>query len=88
MIKAGKLRVVSVLNAEHAPEALKVLDAQGSMPVANTPEAFRKRLTGESARRKKSSRKKASRLKEAADAQPHCPTAPQPDGPTGELSSD
>ena len=100
-IKAGKLRVVAVLNAEraralpdmptameqgydveypswlgvfapagmpsalvnrinaefvkavHSPDVLKQLDAQGSVPVANSPEAFRKRLAGELARWKK-----------------------------------
>jgi tripartite-type tricarboxylate transporter receptor subunit TctC len=100
-IKAGKLRVVSVLNAERAralpdmptameqgydveypswlgvfapagtpaalvnrihaefvkavraPEVLKALEAQGSMPVANTPDAFRKRMAGELARWKR-----------------------------------
>jgi tripartite-type tricarboxylate transporter receptor subunit TctC len=100
-VKAGKLRVISILNTERAkmlpdmptaieqgfdveypswlgvfapagmapalvnrihgelvrvvrsPDVLRQLDAQGSIAVANTPEAFRKRLVGELARWKK-----------------------------------
>ena len=36
-----------------APDVLKQLDAQGSMAVANSPEAFRQRLVAELARWKK-----------------------------------
>lgn len=40
-INAGFARAV------HAPDVLRQLDAQGSIPVANSPESFRKRLAAE-----------------------------------------
>lgn len=111
-IKAGKLRVVAVLNAQRsrllpdmptaieqgydveypswlgvfapagtppaivnklhaefaravrAPDVLKQLEAQGSVPVASTPDAFRKRLVSELARWKKIVQEKGIRAEE------------------------
>lgn len=39
--------------AVHAPDVLRQLEAQGSIPVANAPEAFRQRLAGELSRWKR-----------------------------------